>query len=306
MKKSRKRKPLTEEQKLKRQQSAFKRKIKGIFAGAGFNYLATNDHEMTIGLRKVEIDSIYIYENIWLLCEDTIKTSEIRDHIRIKNEAFGQIKQNLPEYIQKMKELFPDRNDLLCKYDADRIKIFCLYISRDELILSDDDYLLFENLLFVQPKTLEYFQWIVKCIKYSARNEIFRFLKLTSDQIGMLTSSSDSKQILSLDEKAIQEYVKFCATVLRSYFGALRKNFKSFWDNENSKLLSVISINGFIIALTRQLSVNGIHDFDYYDKKFNNLNIDFSKEQFPYTSSQYRKFSSQILTEAFGLDPSLY
>jgi hypothetical protein len=195
MKKSRKRKPLTEEQKLKRQQSAFKRKIKGIFAGAGFNYLATNDHEMTIGLRKVEIDSIYIYENIWLLCEDTIKTSEIRDHIRIKNEAFGQIKQNLPEYIQKMKELFPDRNDLLCKYDADRIKIFCLYISRDELILSDDDYLLFENLLFVQPKTLEYFQWIVKCIKYSARNEIFRFLKLTSDQIGMLTSSSDSKQI---------------------------------------------------------------------------------------------------------------
>jgi DGQHR domain-containing protein len=116
----------------------------------------------------------------------------------------------------------------------------------------------------------------------------------------------DKEALLSLDEKAIQEYVKFCATVLRSYFGALRKNFKSFWDNENSKLLSVISINGFIIALTRQLSVNGIHDFDYYDKKFNNLNIDFSKEQFPYTSSQYRKFSSQILTEAFGLDPSLY
>lgn len=116
----------------------------------------------------------------------------------------------------------------------------------------------------------------------------------------------DKEALLSIDEKAIQAYVKFCTTVLRNYFGALRKNFKSSWNDENSKLLSVISINGFIIALTRQLSVNGIHDFDYYCEKFSNLNIDFSKEQFSYTSSQYRKFSSQILTEAFGLDASLY
>lgn len=68
---------------------------------------------MTIGLRKVEIDSLFIRENIWLVCEDTIKTSEIRDHIRTKNEAFGEIKKNLSEFINKLTELFPEHNEIL-------------------------------------------------------------------------------------------------------------------------------------------------------------------------------------------------
>ena len=36
------------------------------------------------------------------------------------------------------------------------------------------------------------------------------------------------------------------------------------------------------------------------------LGIDFSKEDFPYTSSQYRKFYSLILQRCFDLDPNLY
>lgn len=573
MGKSRKKKPLTNEQKLRRQKAAFKRKIRNIFTGAGFNYIPTNDHEMTIGLRRVEVDSLFIYENIWLLCEDTIKTSDIRDHIRTKNEAFGEIKQNLFDYIQKLKNLFPEKENIFNKYDVNRIKIFCLYISRSELMLSEDDYALFNNLLFIQPKTLEYFQWIVSCIKVSARNEIFRFLKLTNSEIGMVTSSRDSTQItapiiypkeftglskvrivsfmmsaedllntcyvlrkdnwdesiwlyqrliekskiknirefletkgeafynniivalpdniafldaaghyktitdignlegncklilpkemnsicvidgqhrifahyesgsnsrqekkiaelrkqlhllvtglvfpndmryeerariqseifldinsnakpvppnvllqikriknpiadesiaqfvieklnkegvfknrlqlssletgkiktasiirfalrylvtvtpaehkkslfnywkgnkealLSIDEAAIQEYVKFCTEILKNYFSAVRKRFRIYWDDENSKILSVISINGFVIALNRQLDVNGIQGFEYYDQVFTNWNFDFSKDNFPYTSSQYRKFSSQILDEAFHLDASIY
>ena len=194
MKKSKKRKPLTPEQLLKRNKAAFKRRIKNIFVGAGFNYIPTNDHEMNVGLRKVEIDSLYIYENIWLLCEDTIKSTNIRDHIRTKNEAFGEIKQNVPEFVENLSELFPEHQSILKKYEIGRIKIFGLYISRDELQLADTDYILFNNLIFVQPQTLGYFQWIVQAIKLSARNEIFRFLNLKSEEIGLLTSSSDSTQ----------------------------------------------------------------------------------------------------------------
>ena len=573
MRKNNKKKPLTSEQLLKRQKTSFKRKIRDVFTGAGFHYIPTNDHEMTIGLRKVEVDALFVYENIWLLCEDTIKTSDIRDHIRTKNEAFGEIKNNLLDYTQQLAKLFPEKNDILNKYDVDRIKIFSLYISRDEVILSDSDYKLFNNLLFVQPKTLEYFKWIVTCIKLSARNEIFRFLELTNSQIGMVTSSTDSTSItapiiypkeftglksnirivsfmmsaedllntcyvlrkdnwdesiwlyqrliekskiknirgflenkgeafynniivalpdnvafldasgqykniaeignfegncklilpkemnsicvidgqhrifahyesgadskqerkiatlrkqlhllvtglvfpegmkaeerariqseifldinsntkavppnillqikriknpvadesiaqfvieklnkegvfqnllqissletgkiktasivrfalrylvtttpaehkeslfnhwdgdkdavLSIDEKAIQAYVNFCTEVLRSYFGAIKKHFVKYWDDENSKLLSVIAINGFIIALTRQLSVNGVQKFDYYDNVFKDWDIDFSKNEFAYTSSQYRKFSGQILKEAFKLSEEI-
>ena len=50
---------------------------------------------MYVGLRRIEVDSLFIYENIWLLCEDTIKTSSIREHIRTKNESFREIKKNI-------------------------------------------------------------------------------------------------------------------------------------------------------------------------------------------------------------------
>lgn len=568
MKKSRKKPPLTPEQQLKRHKTAFKRKIRNTFTGAGFEYIPTNDHEMIIGLRKVEIDSLFIYENIWLLCEDTVKTSDIRDHIRTKNEAFGEIKKNLTDFITKLIDLFPEEAEILKKYDIGRIKVFGLYISKNEVLLSEEDYALFDNLKFVQPKTLEYFQWIVKSIKLSARKEVFRYLNLTSDQIGLISSSSSSTQITapiiypkeftglknrvrivsfmmsaedllntcyvlrkdnwdesiwlyqrlidknkiksirefleskgesfynniivalpdnvafldaskhykSVDEignlegncklilpkemnsicvidgqhrifahyesgidskqerritelrkqlhllvtglvfpkdmkseerariqseifldinsnakpvplnvllqikriknpiadesiaqfiieklnkegvfqnllqvssleagkiktasivrfalrylvtttptdgkqslfnywdgdkkalnanndTAIQNYVKFCTEVLRNYFGAIKKNLTKYWnDTENSKLLSVISLNGFIIALTRQLSINGVQNFVFYDKVFSKWNFDFSNKNFPYTSSQYRKFSSDILRGAF-------
>lgn len=565
-----KRKPLSlEERKLRQAKSAFKRKIRNTFVGAGFTYIPTNDKEMTIGFRKIELDSLFIYENVWLVCEDTIKTSDIRDHIRTKNEAIGEIKSNLQQFIEHLVQLFPDKGALLTEYNTDRIKLFGLYISKEEVNLSPSDELLFNNLVFVQPKTLNYFQWIVSCIKLSARNEIFRFLDLTNADIGRISSTSEKAtitapiiypkeftgiknkvrvvsfmmcaddllntcyvlrkdnwsesiwlyqrliekskikkireflehkgeafynniivalpdgvmfedasgqyktieeisglegncklifpkemnsiciidgqhrvfahyesgnnskqekeiaklrkqlhllvtglvfpenmsladrsriqseifldinsnakavpqnillqikrignpiaseslaqfiienlnkegifenkfQISSLDsgkiktasivrfalknlvtitptegkqslfmywdgnkdalkdndEDAIQSYVKFCSGVLRTYFGAIKANLKSDWENEDSKLLSVISINGFIIALTRQLPINGLQDFSYYNNVFSNWNIDFSKSGFPYTSSQYRKFSTQILKEAFNI-----
>lgn len=566
---TKKRTPLTPEQLLKREKRTFKTKIRNIFTGAGFTYIPTNDKEMTIGLRKVEIDSLFIYENIWLVCEDTVKTSNIRDHIRIKNEAMNEINKNLSDFINKLTEIFPQYSELLNKYDKDRLKIFGLYISKNELSLSKKDYELFNNLKFVEPQTLGYFQWLVNGIKFSARNEIFRFLNLKNKDIGLISSSSsnteitapiiypkeftglrnkvrvvsfmmsaedllntcyvlrkddweksiwlyqrlidnnrlkkvrefierkgeafynniivglpdnvafkdasghfktieeisdlegncqliipkelnsiciidgqhrvyahyesgiDSKQeriisklrkqlhllvtglvfpkemkqeekakiqseifddinsnaksvpqnillqikriknpiadeslaqfvieklnkngifknklqissldkgkiktasivrfalrylvtvtpadgkqslfnywtgdkdaLLSSENAAIQEYVDFCVSILRDYFGAINKNLKSDWNNPNSKLLSVISLNGFIIALTRQLNVNGVKNFEFYDKVFTEWNFDFSKEGFPYTSSQYRKFSSEILRSAFKL-----
>ena len=560
---------LTQEQVDKRVKSALKRKIRNIFTVTGFTYVPTNDHEMSIGLRKVEVDALFIYENIWLLCEDTIKTTDIRDHIRIKNEAFGEIKRNLSAFRSRLVELFPDKDDLINKYDVGRIKVYGLYVSKEYVPLSENDYKLFSNLTFVQPKTLNYFQWISQCIKRSAKTEIFRFLNITNSDIGNISSSSEDTKItapiiypksftglkngirvvsfmmsaedllntcyvlrkdnwtesiwlyqrliekekiksirnflesngeafynniivalpdsvafydeanhyktieeigelesncqlvlpkemnsicvidgqhrifahyesgiqskqerkiavlreqlhllvtglvfptgmsseerariqskifleinsnakpvppnvllqikrisnpiadesiaqfvieqlnkqgifqnllqistldngkiktasivkfalkylvtvaptegkeslfkywdgdkeafLSKNGDAIEEYVKFCTTTLRNYFGAIKKNLSKQWDDNDSKLLSVISINGFIIALTRQLRINGVRNFEFYDSIFSKWTFDFSKAGFQYTSSQYRKFSTQILLDAFGI-----
>ena len=109
------------------------------------------------------------------------------------------------------------------------------------------------------------------------------------------------EKLLSIDDRELQNYVKYCSEILREYFGAVRKNMRKYWDDDTSKLLSVISLNGFIIALTRQLSVNGVQDFDFYDQVFSRWSFDFSSEKFPYTSSQYRKFSNEILENAFDI-----
>jgi len=570
--------PITEEQQLKRVQSKLKRKIRNIFSGAGFEYIPTNNHNMKIGLREIEVDSLYIYENIWLICEDTVKTRDIREHIRTKNEAFNQIKNNLPQYIRELVNLFPDKEGIITKYDVEQIKVFGLYIPNDEISLSEADDDLFENLIFVQPKTLNYFQWMVQCIKLSARNEIFRFLKLTSNQIGLPKSSSEdtkiqapiiypksfigtkskvaqskvrvvsfmmsaedllntcfvmrkdnweesielyqrlieknkiknirnflenkgeafynniivalpddvafideakkyrtieelnelepncqlvlpkeinsicvidgqhrifahyesgteSKQekeisklrkelhllvtglifpanmtaleraqiqseifldinsnakpvppnvllhiqkiknplsdvslaqfvieklnkqelflnmfelssldnskiktasivkfalrylvtltpaegkeslfnywngnkdsLMNLEPDALDEYIKYCTDILRQFFSAIKKKFSNYWNDPNSKLLSVTSFNGFIIAFNRQLSINGVKDFSFYDDKLSNWDFDFSKENFKYTSSQYHKFSNEILKDVFDISEDI-
>ena len=566
-----KKRSLSPEQLEKRAKSFFKKKIVKTFTDAGFHYVPTNDQEMYIGLRKVEVDALFIYENVWLICEDTVKTTNIRDHIRTKNEAFGQIKNNLSCFVAELVKLFPDKAGELQKYDWKRIKSFALYMPKEEVVLSDDDYKLFSELVFIQPNTLNYFQWITQCIKHSARNEVFRFLGLKNADIGQVSSASanasitapiiypksftgiknnvrivsfmmsaedllntcyvlrkdnwadsiwlyqrlieknkiksirafiesrgeaffnniivglpdrvrlcdekgdyktideigdlegnctliipkemnsicvidgqhrifahyesgtDSKQertiaelrkqlhllvtglvfptemseeervriqseifvdinsnaklvpqnvllqikriqnpiadesiaqyvieklnkqgvfqnmlqlssldsgriktasivrfalrylvtVTPADEKpslftywngdkealhnlksdAIEAYVSFCFSTLNKYFGAIKKNLKTQWDDEASKLLSVIAINGFIIALTRQLSINGVKDFDFYDAVFKSWNYDFSKDVFPFTSSQYRKFSTIILEKAFKINP---
>ena len=184
-----------EKKTLSKGKAAFKRKIYNTFTGAGFTYIPTNDKEMYIGFRKIEIDSFFLYKNIWLICEDTITTTGIRDHIRTKNEAVGEIKNNLSQFVKTLVDLFPDKATLFAEYSTDRIKIFGLYIPKEEISLSSDDSKLFSNLTFVQPKTLNYFQWIVSCIKLSARNEIFRFLGVKDKDIGLVSSSSENSTI---------------------------------------------------------------------------------------------------------------
>lgn len=565
--------PPTEDQLLKRQRAAFKRKIRNVFTGAGFSYVPTNDHEMYIGHRKIEVDSLFVFENIWLVCEDTVQTTGFKDHIRTKNETMEEIRIDFPHFIDKLVELFPQHSALLTKYNTDRIKLFGLYIPLNDPMLTPDDYYRFSHLKFVLPQTFNYFKWIVDCIKHSARNEIFRFLELTSNQIGKVSSASDTQAIsvpiiypreftgitdkvrivsfmmsaealldtcfvlrkdnwedsiwlyqrlikkgkirkireflekkgeafynniivalpddiwfkdasgrlvridqindlesncelilpkemnsicvidgqhriyahyesgvdtkqerkiaelrqqlhllvtglvfdsdvrpeerariqseifhdinsnatavprtvltqikriknpiddesiaqsvverlnkegvfrnllqisaldpgkiktasivrfalrylvtvkpadgkhslfeywtgdkealLAIDDHALQVYVKYCTEILRDYFGAIKKNMSTYWNDNTSKLLSVISLNGFIIALTRQLAINGVRDFDFYDKVFSGWSFDFSSDKFPYTSSQYRKFSSEILKNAFGISKEI-
>ena len=110
----------------------------------------------------------------------------------------------------------------------------------------------------------------------------------------------DKKAFLQHDETALKAYIEFCAKKLDMFFSAIKNTYSDQWGAPDSKLLSVTAMNGFIIAYNRQLAKNGVQDFAFYRECFEKMDMDFSKDNFPYTSSQYRKFSNEVLQRAFG------
>ncbi|WP_219808293.1 hypothetical protein, partial [Campylobacter concisus] len=95
----RKTKKSPEEIKKARLSRKFRNSIKNTFIMAGFKYLNTQNKHFKIGHRTVELDFIFIYENIILICEDTAtKTDKIKDHVRKKHEGFVEINENLTNF----------------------------------------------------------------------------------------------------------------------------------------------------------------------------------------------------------------
>ena len=556
----------------KRKQQSFKRKIRFTFIESGFTYLRTEGKHFHIGNRVVELDYVFIYENIIIICEDTCSKKKDKEHIRKKSEAFREIKENMETLLDWIKNSFPDKRSMIDRYRIERYHIFYFYFSQAEIDLTDDEKCIYNNINFITPETLAYFNRMAQCIHFSARNEVFRYLKVTNDMIGYSSSEgvkttikapiiypqdatglrngirvvsfmmsadtllntayvlrkdnwedsiflyqrliekekirsiraflakkgeafynniivalpdnikfegddgknieanelgdfqhctliipnemnsicvidgqhrifahyegpindkyeekirelrkqlhllvtglifpknmkeAERKQIQSEifldindntkkvaanvlthiemirnpfsdiglarrvieklngkrvflnkfelssldenkikvssiikfalrylvaiqlhegktslyawwegdkksleiydDENMLSEYIEFCAKVLDVYFSAVKSVFSKEWHDPDSKLLSVISINGFIIAFNRQLSKNGVNDFDYYNRCIKKLSVSFARNGFPYTSSQYHKFSDQILKEAFDFSES--
>lgn len=570
MKKKCTKKKLTAEQKAaqlkKRKVLAFRKKIRSSFTDAGFTYFSTLDKHFPIGTRTVELDYLFLYENIIVICEDNTKQKKDIDHIRNKNESFAEIRNNKTAFLNWLSNTFPEKATMVKQYRPERYFLYYIYISQTELEITEDEKNRYSNLLFWDPETLSYFNRMAQCIQHSARYEIFRYLGLKNDEIGFSGSEGgkttikapiiypqeatglrngvrvvsfmmsaekllrtsyvlrkdsweesmflyqrliekdkvksiraflaqkgeafynniivalpdnvtfeddagtpilvenigdfqhcklvlpdemnsiciidgqhrifahyeapatekyelqiaplrrqlhllvtglifptemkepERKQIQSQifldindntkkvapnvlthiemvkdpfsdiglarrvierlnkkrvflnrfelsaldeskikvasiikfalrylvtvtpaegktslyaywqgnkeafqqkDEASLNDYIEFCANSIDLYFSAIRDAFKSSWNDPASKMLSVISINGFIIAFNRQLNKYGVSDCPFYSSCLRKLSIDFSKNGFPYTSSQYRKFSGRILAEAF-------
>lgn len=550
--------------------SMFKRKIKTTFINMGFIYLDSENKHTKIGNRDVEIDSIFLYENILLICEDTCAETKDTDHIRTKMEAFSQIEKYLSDFIDWLCRIFPDQKKLLSNYQPERYQVRYLYFPLNNINLTEDEKQRYNIIVFIQPQILNYFNKIAKTIKLSAKYELCNFLKIKREDVGILSEGEDKKVIRSTiiyppdftglrngvrvisfmmsprslletcyvmrkdgwedegnvyqrlvdtkrireirkfliskgeaffnniivglpdnvkfitdkgevisieevknyeeckleiykawnsicvidgqhrifahyeapatdrtekqisllrdklqllvtglifpknmsdadkikiereifvdindntriipsdvllhikmikdplspeglarsvikklnntsifldmfelssvngskikvasiikfalrylvditlskdnkennknlfdywqgdkgkihekDQQAIEEYTGFCASKLSDYFSAIKKNFKNDWKDKNSKILSVTAINGFIIAYNYQLNYNAPGNFNFFDQRIGKIKVNFSKEEFPYASSQYNKFAKQIIKEAF-------
>ena len=141
MKKKCTKKKLTAEQKAaqlkKRKVLAFRKKIRSSFTDAGFTYFSTLDKHFPIGTRTVELDYLFLYENIIVICEDNTKQKKDIDHIRNKNESFAEIRNNKTAFLNWLSNTFPEKETMVKQYRPERYFLYYIYISQTELEITD-------------------------------------------------------------------------------------------------------------------------------------------------------------------------
>lgn len=169
----------------KRQKRQFASKIKKIFELSGFTHLDSEDEEFKTRSRKVELDAIFYYKNIILICEYTSTNADhIMDHLRNKQEAFKEVRNNKSSFLDWLSKTFEDYvkdGD----YDVARYVFKFLYFSQNELDFSDERIELYEPIKIIEPKDLEYFRKMSQCIQKSVKYEIYRFLDIKDSDIGI-------------------------------------------------------------------------------------------------------------------------
>jgi DGQHR domain-containing protein len=190
------RRPPTPEQIKRREERAYTRRIQTTFKNAGFVHLPTSGIERTFGKKKGELDNVFVYKNVVLVCEDTISaTGNVRNHLKNKKLLFDEIASNKKEFIDWLEKTFTDEMTACGSYPANRYKVFFLYFSKVGVKLEADDIDLFHPVRVIQPSTFNYFYKMASNIRYSSRSDILRYLNLESKDIGSANSGSAAKTI---------------------------------------------------------------------------------------------------------------
>lgn len=176
------------------EQRGFTRMIRTMFVNMGFTHVPSEGKEAKFGIKTGEIDSVFVYENILLVVEDTTSKKAF-DHAKNKKLLAEQIMNSTGDFIEWLRGTFPEHEHLLKAYSPKRFRLFYLYISRTEMDLDDDDRALLAPMRVVSVRALNYFDKLAKTIRRSAKTDLWRFLELTSSDIGAANATNDVKSI---------------------------------------------------------------------------------------------------------------
>lgn len=204
MVKTTKKKPkLTKEQIAENKKRAlFRKQIEEIFVLSGFQKLPVNGKQFALANRQNELDGCYIYENIIILCEDTIREIKLKEKAIQKGESYNKnhklekqetaeaIKNNKNEFVEILKGFAPT-SYVLSSYKYSEFRIFYLYFEYGAANYDNDTINRYPDLLFIDAPTLNYFNTMAKSIKNSFKYELFRFFKLSKADIGKADPSGN-------------------------------------------------------------------------------------------------------------------
>lgn len=199
--------------KKKTEQEKFQERLVYIFVNAGFDHFETERTSFKIGNKDLELDHIFVYENIMIECEDTInsyiyrntdkKNKYERENLKYKADKHKSNKKEAAELILKYKKDFIDQLgnrytefNSNGKYYASDYQIFFLYFDYMSEEPTEKDIEKYKPLIFVPQATMEYFCTISSSIKKSFRYELFRFLKIKRSEVLDNSTSSGRRDNL--------------------------------------------------------------------------------------------------------------
>jgi DGQHR domain-containing protein len=190
----RKRVKLTREQKAERRANRkFLSDIQTVFVNAGFTQVPTRGTQLTIEGRQGDIDNLFIYENVLVVVEDTTAKQNLKDHITKTASFFAHVADHPCETLRELSSKFHRFRALRANsgFDDSEFRWLFLYCS---LHAFDRRYeRRYSQLRCLQYPNLMYFLSLSKTIGGSVRFEIFRFLGLEREDIGVQQPGQDKR-----------------------------------------------------------------------------------------------------------------
>lgn len=191
-KRRRKKRRQIDPQKLK--QRRHKVQLRALFARLGFERQAIDGLEFTFGGRTGELDDLFIYENIVVLCEYTVGKATSA-HVLKKKPLFDNIAADAPGWINHFGQLHTALPAKLQQagYRPEEAKIRIIYASTEGVSKEIVDAC--PGVAFLDGTRERYFQALSKTIQRSARHELFKFLDIPFAEIGQQVHRSSSQQL---------------------------------------------------------------------------------------------------------------
>ena len=187
---------LTKEQRNElKKRNAFSKQISDIFMYSGFEAIPVRGWHFNLGGRDNELDNLFVYENILVICEDTIRfvkekekalllnASFNRNHKAEKEETAKIIFENKNSFFELLKNKNPENNSIK-KYSVNRYKIYYLYFEYGVQRYPESDLVRYPHLRLIDKPTLNYFTLMSKSIKASFKYELFKYFELQIRDIG--------------------------------------------------------------------------------------------------------------------------
>lgn len=183
-----------QQERLKR---ALTKQVLETFEGMGFTHFKTEHMQFKLGGRRIELDHLFVFQNVMIMCEETIGTSGEHDHMRTKNESMRIIVEHKGEFLQWAKGAVDGFESAIQNESESRLKWFYIHVSGVRESYTDDEKAEFSQIKLWSKPDIDYFRWSAASLHKSARYDLFDYLGLKRRDIGPAQSAGRASEIKS-------------------------------------------------------------------------------------------------------------